>query len=261
MLQGIRRATSTTTTTTTVWKKYFILQNMFVAGRRNNNNFPQRYQSTSNEKEEGPIVLYERYSNRLGLQRGAIAISTFHTGYWTWYNYDFIPVVNHSPIEAFHIDPLIGFLGLLTAVFGQAVTYLYTSRLISKLEYDGNTHDIYVYTHRIPLVTPSHVAKCYPIGSLKLNVTTKQLYSIPLSTSTISMLKERANDYTVSNFLKLPMFLDIQEQDKLDPLRIIPALVETSMTNLDDYNHPPKGPSGKKRKKLLWKVGATTTKR
>jgi hypothetical protein len=235
----------------TLRKKAFLQRSSIVGFRI----CPQRFESNRIEKTEQPIVLYERDSKRLKIQRGAMAVSAFHTGYWIWYNCDFIPVVNQSPIEQFQIHPLIGLIGLITAVFGQTIVVLYSSRLISKLEYYGDTNDISVYNHHIPFMIPSKKGKRFPIGSLKLNVTPEQLYSIPLETSTISILKETNNYNGFANYIRLPMLLDIQEQDKLDTTRIIPALVNDKVMN-PPHNNPPTKAVMKKRKKPVWKVDA-----
>ncbi|KAI2513881.1 hypothetical protein MHU86_664 [Fragilaria crotonensis] len=174
----------------------------------------------SSANVNSPIVLYQRAKNRVMILRTTFFMSSFNAVYWIWYNVDFIPAINKSEVEAFHVDPVFGLLGLGFSAVVQAATLTYPRHLLSKLEYNETTQDLTVYMHDIPTIFQSTVGHTYPLGSITLDIASKsakelveaQEYfrgSVPLNVKGSS----------------LPFILDLQEGDKVDHERVMPIIM------------------------------------
>jgi hypothetical protein len=157
------------------------------------------------------LLLYERTPDNYALMRTGFGFSTFHTAYWLWYNADFIPTVNASQVHELHIDPALGMAGFVLAVAIQAVFYLYPKRLVSKIEMrriahtngsDGpssassdnkggngtkltttattslNGHELLIYTHTLPFITPSSSPAIVPVGKVLLDPHSSDLHTV-----------------------------------------------------------------------------------
>ena len=112
--------------------------------------------------------------------------------YWVWYVTDFVPAVNASPIESFHIDPIYGFGGLGLSLLIQTAFTLYPLSLVSKIAYrnsdsrsksdsgDGrgknissSPQEILVWKHTLPLLQPSSKPLVFPVGGISLDRTSE----------------------------------------------------------------------------------------
>lgn len=104
------------------------------------------------------IVLFQRNrgaTQTITVLRSGFIVSTCHTAYWIWYNTDFIPLVNASPMESLHISPTLGLFGLALAAAINIVFIAYPRRLIASIAYRPYNQEIVVYTYRLPLIRPS----------------------------------------------------------------------------------------------------------
>ena len=175
---------------------------------------------SSSAQGDSNIVLYQRAKNRVMILRTTLFMSTFNAVYWIWYNVDFIPAINKSEVEAFHVDPVFGLLGLGFGAVVQAATLAYPRHLMSKLEYNETTQALTVYMHDIPTIFQSTVGYTYPLGSITLDIASKsakelvdaQEYfrgSVPLNVKGSS----------------LPFIMDLLEDDKVDHRRVLPIIM------------------------------------
>jgi hypothetical protein len=122
---------------------------------------------------EPDLVLYVRdVTNADAMQtttlmRSGFFFSTFHTLYWIWYTFDFLPIVNAASMELLHVDPMIGVAGIAIAMALQSAFVIYPRRLISKLTYRPDEQRICIYTHRLPLMYPSlyRPYTTFPVGT------------------------------------------------------------------------------------------------
>ena len=176
--------------------------------------------SSSSNKQDGPILLYQRANNRAAFPRAVLALSTFNSVYWFWYTLDFIPAVNQSPIDDFHVEPTFGYLGIALSLTLQTATLLYPQYLVSKLEYDEKTQDLTIYHHDVPTIFPSALSFTYPLGKLTLDagsadakklVDTQDLY--------------RGSLALMVGGSRLPQMVDIQDGELKDSMRFIQILV------------------------------------
>jgi hypothetical protein len=110
------------------------------------------------------IVLYERGPGRNRLARSGLGFSSFHTAYWLWYSADFIPTVNAAAMHDLHIDPMLGWVGIVFATSIQAVFFMYPKRLVSRLTWKADARQLLFYSHNIPFVTPSTTPTIYTLG-------------------------------------------------------------------------------------------------
>ena len=147
----IRRTFSSTNT-------YYAPASKAKPATTNDDSFMMSSKPAKVEDDEEIVLFYRNpadTSRTLFLLRSGCLFSTFHTGYWMWYNTDFIPLVNQSPIPELHIDPLLGIGGLTFAAVMQIAFFLYPSRLLSAVAIRPATRELVVYAHRFPLLRPS----------------------------------------------------------------------------------------------------------
>lgn len=118
---------------------------------------------TNGKAEDEGLVLFERGSENYTIMRSGLGVSCLHTAYWIWYTTDFIPLVNASPMEDLHIDPMLGVVGIMFGALINAAFILYPRRLISRLVYkpdriiDGGQEvpaQFWLYTHTLPAIQP-----------------------------------------------------------------------------------------------------------
>ena len=122
--------------------------------------------------EDDEIILYVRdeehpdaIQNTIFMKAG-FAFSSFHTLYWVWYTFDFIPHVNKAAMEVLHVDPMIGVAGIVFALALQSGFVIYPLRLISKLVYRMDEKRICIYTHSFPRMFPSQrLNTSFPLGT------------------------------------------------------------------------------------------------
>jgi hypothetical protein len=132
--------------------------------------------SEAHTPEHPEVVLYRRdLSNpdamhTTTLMRSGFFFSTFHTLYWVWYTFDFLPAVNASPMTVLHVDPMIGVAGIGFALALQSAFMIFPRRLISKLTYRPDEQRICIHTHRLPLMYPSVIKPnaSFPVGPPKV---------------------------------------------------------------------------------------------
>jgi hypothetical protein len=124
------------------------------------------------------LRLYQRDGDRMMLPRAALGVSAFNTTYWLWYTLDFIPAVNASPIQDLHIDPKIGWGALALGVAINAITALYPSLLVSRLDYDPLRNQLRIYRHDFPLLSPSARSTNYSLGDVSMNAADSELKKI-----------------------------------------------------------------------------------
>jgi hypothetical protein len=126
--------------------------------------------------EQPEVLLYRRdltnpdAMQTTTLMRSGFFFATFHTLYWVWYTFDFLPAVNASPMIVLHVDPMIGVAGIGFAMALQSAFVIFPWRLISKLTYRPDEQKICVHTHRLPLMYPSVLKPnaSFPVGPPKV---------------------------------------------------------------------------------------------
>jgi hypothetical protein len=130
--------------------------------------------STSLVVEDEPeVLLFQRHANAsLALMRSGLAFTTFHSLYWIWYVNEFIPMVNQAAMQELHINPAVGYGGLLLAFIANAVFIYVPRRVVSKLGYRPQSKKIIVYTHRLPAIRPNRFPSAsFPIGRPNFSTT------------------------------------------------------------------------------------------
>lgn len=135
---------------------------------------------TSQKNTIKPLVLplYKRDEDRILKPRLALGLSALNTTYWLWYTLDFIPAVNASLMENLHIDPNVGWGALGLGIVINAITAIYPSLLISRLDYDPIHNHLLVYRHQLPILTQSTKATSYELGDLTIDPTDAELKKI-----------------------------------------------------------------------------------
>ncbi len=148
--------------------------------------------ANGNKKDDDNLtLLYQRDLERNALPRTSFLVSSLNSMYWIWYVIDFVPAVNASPIESFHIDPVYGFGGLGLSLLIQTAFTLYPLSLVSKIAHrnsDSETNsdsgdgrgkiisspqEILVWKHTLPLLKPSSKPLVFPVGGISLDRTSE----------------------------------------------------------------------------------------
>ena len=119
---------------------------------------------STNEQEQPITWLYKRTPDQMFKPRIVLGLSSFHTLYWLWYVIDFIPTVNASPQEYLHIDPVVGAVGIILALFCNLGSLLYPWSLISRIGVQGNR--ICVFGHSLPTTAPAEKGVAYEYGEV-----------------------------------------------------------------------------------------------
>ena len=133
-------------------------------------------------------LLYQRDEERNALPKTSFLVSSLNSMYWVWYVADFVPVVNASSVESFHIDPIYGYGGLGLSILIQTAFTLYPLSLVSKIALsptisntdsgDGKKtsappQEIRVWKHTLPLLRTSSKPLVFPVGSISLDRTSE----------------------------------------------------------------------------------------
>lgn len=153
---------------------------------------PSNNDADKQEDNDNLRLLYQRDQERNRLPRTSFLVSSLNSIYWIWYVVDFVPAVNASPIDSFHIDPIYGFGGLGLSILIQSAFTLYPLSLVSKIAYrtpasnsvpkldDGRgkknstmpqQQDILVWKHTLPLLRTSSEPLIFPAGGVGLDKT------------------------------------------------------------------------------------------
>jgi len=137
------------------------------------------------------ILLYQRDPERNTLTRASFFVSSLNSLYWLWYVADFVPAVNSSPVNNFHIDPIYGFGGLGLSVLIQSAFTVYPLSLVSKIalrepnsSLNSNSssvqqknsvpklrREILVWKYALPLLEPSSKPLIFPVGDITIDRT------------------------------------------------------------------------------------------
>jgi hypothetical protein len=165
-------------------------------------------------EDDDELVLYVRdvlhpdAMRTTTFMRSGFVFSTFHTLYWFWYTFDFIPHVNKATMEILHVDPMIGVAGIVFAMSLQSAFVIYPLRLISKLTYRIDEQRICVYTHRLPNMYPS-LRRPYttfllgtPSDAHNASMIQRQRLLKPSSKEDITSLKDKAKTNEVQSSKK-----------------------------------------------------------
>ena len=137
-------------------------------------------------------VLYKRNLNKNVLPRTSFIVSSLNSFYWFWYVFDFVPAVNESPIEAFHIDSTYAIGGLALSILIQSAFTLYPLSLIAEISYKQPKQENYekcndcrlqqveilVWRHALPLVRPSSKPLIIPLGGITMDMTSDNTRTI-----------------------------------------------------------------------------------
>ena len=158
-----------------------------------------------NDDDSVTTLLYQRDSKRNLLPKSAFLVSSLNSIYWVWYVVDFVPALNASPIENFHVDPIYGFGGLGLSILIQSAFTLYPLSLVSKISYrapptanhfSSNSSDdrrtkkkknsialqkqqeILVWKHTLPLLQTSSKPLIFPVGGITMDKTSETTRTI-----------------------------------------------------------------------------------
>ncbi len=176
---------------------------------------------TIDRKEEGDRIrlLYKRDEERNTLPKTSFLVSSVNSIYWIWYVVDFVPAINASPIESFHVNPTYAYGGLGLSILIQSAFALYPLSLVSKIGYRtttpasersddgrGNTKsaspkgndEILVWKHTLPFMRTSSEPLVFPVGGIGLDKT---------SESTRIILEDHGG-----NFANFEGFLGLQKE-------------------------------------------------
>ena len=148
------------------------------------NKNPSSSSSSSSAVDHDPpppeaLPLYQRGDDRTMIPRAVWGVSIFNTTYWLWYLFDFIPTVNASPVfQDMHVDARIGWVALAIGMLMNGVTSIYTSLLVSRLDYDPSSRELLVYRHTFPFLSPSTKSTNYTLGEISISPTDAKLKKI-----------------------------------------------------------------------------------
>jgi hypothetical protein len=160
--------------------------------------------------------------------RMILGLSSFHTLYWGWYAIDFIPKVNASPLEGMHIDPVVGYVGVMLALFCNLGSLLYPWSLISRIGLQGGK--LCVFGHSLPTMLPAERGNVYEFGDVAMDPsaqeTTRILERGEFGLGFIS-LKAQGR--------RLPYLLQIQDSaEVLDSWTLLQVLTNTKKEARED---------------------------
>ena len=126
----------------------------------------KRLSSSSLLKESSSMVcLYRRSENRVWFPRGLLAFTTLHTGYWTWYIFDFVPAIAEAATVS--VDATVGYVGWTMSAIMWGFSAMYPHYLIHDISYNTTTHTFAVQTFQ--LLPSSQMTKTTTYPSLTLD--------------------------------------------------------------------------------------------
>ncbi len=149
---------------------------------------PPNENADGKKDDDTLTLLYQRDDERNALPKTSFLVSSLNSMYWVWYVADFVPAVNASPVENFHIDPIYGYGGLGLSILIQTAFTLYPLSLVSKIALsptisnsdsgDGKKasatpQEILVWKHTLPLLRTSSKPLVFPVGSISLDRTSE----------------------------------------------------------------------------------------
>ncbi|GKY95149.1 hypothetical protein MPSEU_000478600 [Mayamaea pseudoterrestris] len=213
----------------TVKRCYPSFSNIIDSKHKNRN-----FSTTSSTTSSTETVLFQRPSSRNDLiLKSAIFTGTFHTTYWMWYIYDFIPLVNNSSMPELHIDPVLGWTGLVFAVAIQAMVVVYPKRLVSKLSLLETTSKasnttsspmLHLYTYSL-LVRPTKVPIKFKVGELTLDSMSPEAQQILYEyRGNLQLFRGRLGLKAKKS--SIPFLLDIRhDSDVLEPRLLLQAVL------------------------------------
>jgi hypothetical protein len=196
-------------------------------------------------------LLYQRDPKRNTLPRSAFLVSSLNSIYWVWYVVDFVPALNASPIDNFHVDPIYGFGGLGLSILIQSAFTLYPLSLVSKIAYrapasnfSSNSDDrltkkknnttlqkqqqILLWKHTLPLLRTSSKPLIFPVGGITMDKTSETTRTIledlggnigkfegHLGLKKVSNKKMKNGDGSSSLVAKFPLVVDIRNPSEV----------------------------------------------
>jgi hypothetical protein len=211
---------------------------------------PPKDYADAKQNNDNVRLLYQRDPNRNTIVKASFLMSSLNSIYWLWYVVDFVPAVNASPIDNFHIDPIYGFGGLGLSVLIQSAFTLYPLSLVSKIGHRttpsssisdlGNgiqkkrstlqqQQEVLVWKHTLPLFRTSSKPQIIPLGGITLDKASDNVRVIledlggnigkfegHLGLKRVSN-KETKNDGSNSSSLteKFPIILDIRSPSEI----------------------------------------------
>ncbi len=146
------------------------------------------------DEDDNVRLLYKRDEERNTLPKTSFLVSSVNSIYWVWYVVDFVPAINASPIESFHVNPTYAYGGLGLSILIQSAFALYPLSLVSKIGYraaistseksdDGRgktksapsmgDDELLVWKHTLPLMRTSSEPLVFPMGSIGLDKTSE----------------------------------------------------------------------------------------
>lgn len=203
--------------------------------------------NSSSDRSE--ILLYQRGTSHNRFGRSAFAASSFYSFYWLWYNLDFVPTVNASPVENLHIDPILPMAGLFTAVVIQAAAVAYPMRSIHSLSWQPSTNSLGISTFR-PWMTPG-TQKTIPVGEWTLDASSKEAQHI-LYDLDGDFPRFRGHVFLSPSVPRttLPFLLTVREEtDVLEPDLLLQALVHPK--SLQRISKPRRNKQLRKKKRKV----------
>ena len=166
-----------------------------TTSNRDNNNNNKQSQSSSSDADADTTLLYRRRPSGANFPRAILTFSTLHTGYWSWYVFEFTPFVQQiasttvdatatATVAATVPDNTIGYLGLGLAIFMSIGSVIFPKSLIQevqlvnkskgesgggeKVEALPSSSSLRVRTYGLPFITPSPPTN-YPMGDIILD--------------------------------------------------------------------------------------------
>ena len=201
---------------------------------------PPKESSDEKERNDKSTILYQRDPERNKLPRASFLVSSINSIYWVWYVVDFVPAVNASPIDDFHIDPVFGFGGLGLSLLIQTAFTFYPLSLVSKIVHRESTdatkentmqqrqREILVWKHSLPFMRLSPKPLVFPPGALTMDKASENTRIIlddhggdigrfegHLGLKTTSKKGLRNTDWSSRLMVHLPLLVDIRNPSEV----------------------------------------------
>ena len=159
--------------------------------RKLSSGVPSKERADRKEEDDSVRLLYKRDEERNALPKTSFVVSSLNSIYWIWYVLDFVPAINASPIESFHVDPKYAYGGLGLSILIQSAFSLYPMSLVSKIGYRTSTtpeksqvghgtnstppneEEILVWKHTLPFMRTSSKPLVFPVGGIGLDKTSE----------------------------------------------------------------------------------------
>lgn len=214
----------------------------------NNTNSANEDNIAEDVETETPQLLYLRDSEHNLLPRAAMGFSSLNTIYWTWYTLDFIPAINHSPIESLHVNPMIGWGALALGVAINGLAAFYPNSLVSKVEFRPGTKELMVYGHSLPFVGFSSQPRIYPLGEISLDPASSDIKKI-LQTYKGDIRKYTGHLPLLITDKTIPWLLEVRDGN--EEIHNGEVLLQALLNNKRYFGIPRKHPNSKSNNKNL----------